>query len=98
MSGGDWKAMFKGIQQNDIELVRFYLRTGIDPNYQHPEYMALPLAESIRYNNIEITELLLRNGADPRIKEMESGVTTIEIAKQLNNQQAVDLMVSIASC
>lgn len=92
MSGGDWKAMFKGIQENDIDLVRFYLRSGIDPNYQHPEYMALPLAESVRYGNLEITEVLLENGADPRIKEMASGMTTIEIAKQLNNKQATALV------
>jgi len=43
MSGGDWKAMFKAVQENDLELVRFYLRSGVDPNYQHPEFMALPL-------------------------------------------------------
>ena len=47
MSGGDWKAMFKGIQENDFELVSYYLRIGIDPNYQHPEYMALPLIEEV---------------------------------------------------
>ena len=44
MSGGDWKAMFKGIQENNLELVKFYLKSGIDPNYQHPEFMALPIA------------------------------------------------------
>ncbi len=92
MSGGDWKRMFIGIQKNDFELVKYYLRTGIDPNYQHPEYMALPLAESIRYNNIEITELLLLNGAKPLIREMESGITTLEIAKRMKNQKVVDLL------
>ena len=92
MSGGDWKAMFKGIQENDFELVKFYLKTGIDPNYQHPEYMALPLAESIRYGHIEITELLLLNGAKPSIIEMESGANTLEIARKLNNQKVLDLL------
>ena len=46
MSAGDWKDIFKGVKENDIELVKYYLREGIDPNYQHPEFMALPLAES----------------------------------------------------
>ncbi len=92
MSGGDWKAMFKGIQDNDLELVEFYLRIGIDPNYQHPEYMALPLAESIRYNHIEITELLLLNGANPLIVEMESGMTTLALAQKMDNQKAIDLL------
>ena len=92
MSGGDWKAMFKGIQENDIELVSYYLRMGIDPNYQHPEYMALPLAESIRYGHFEITELLLSKGANPSIIEMESGITTLEIAKRKENQAVIDLL------
>ena len=92
MSGGDWKQMFKGIQENDFELVKYYLRMGIDPNYQHPEYMALPLAESIRYGHIEITELLLSNGAQTSIIEMESGITALDIAKQTGNQQVIDLL------
>ena len=92
MSGGDWKGMFKAIQENDFELVKFYLKTDIDPNYQHPEFMALPLAESIRYNHIEITELLLSNGAKPLLIEMETGITPLEIAKKMQNQKAIDLL------
>ena len=67
MAGGDWKGMFKGIQENDFELVKYYLKIGIDPNYQHPEYMALPLAECLRYDNLKIAELLLSNGANPNV-------------------------------
>jgi len=92
MSGGDWKAMFKGIQENDIELVKFYLNTGIDPNYQHPEYMALPLAESIRYNNFNIAKLLLENGADPLIIEMETGNTSLESAKRNGKDLYIELI------
>ena len=92
MSGGDWKDMFKGIQENDFELVKYYLQVGVDPNYQHPEFMALPLAESIRYNNIEIAELLLTKGANPSIIEMESGMTTLAIAKKSKNQRVIDLL------
>lgn len=92
MSGGDWKAMFKGIQENDFELVRFYLNTGIDPNYQHPEYMALPLCESIRYNHLDITKLLLNNGADPTIIEMESRSSSLNLAKVLKNEKAIVLI------
>lgn len=92
MSGGDWKAMFKGIQEGDFELVKYYLRVGIDPNYQHPEFMASPLIESIRYNNIEITKLLLDNGADPKIKEVMEGETPMIVAERLNNQKAIELL------
>lgn len=92
MSGGDWKQMFKGIQKNDIELVKYYLKIGIDPNYQHPEYMALPLAESIRYNHLNIAKLLLSNNANPQIIEMESGGTCLDLAKKIKNQDAIDLL------
>lgn len=92
MSAGDWKDMFKGIQENDIELVEYYLRIGIDPNYQHPEFMALPLAESIRYNHMDIAKLLLKHGAKPLTMEMESGGTCVEVAKKMNNQFAMDLL------
>ena len=92
MSGGDWKQMFKGIQDNDYELVKYYLKIGIDPNYQHPEYMALPISESIRYHNIEITELLLLNGAKPSIIEMESRLTAVALAKKMKNQPLIDLL------
>lgn len=89
MSAGDWKAMFKGIQENDFDLVKYYLKIDID---QHSEFMALPLAESIRYNNINITELLLLHGAKPLIKEMESASTSLEITKKMKNKKAIDLL------
>lgn len=84
--------MFKGVQENDLELVRFYISSGIDLNYQHPEYMALPLSESIRYNHLEVAELLLLNGAKASIIEMESGVTPIDLARKKRNQKAIDLL------
>lgn len=92
MSGGDWKAMFKGIQDNDKELVHLYLRLGIDPNYQHPEYLALPLSEAIRYNHIDIAELLLEKGAKVNIIEMESGITSLALAKKKKLDKAVELL------
>lgn len=92
MSGGDWKALFKGVQDNDLALVEFYLRSGIDPNYQHPEFMALPLSESIRYGHLDIAEVLLKHGADPSITEMESGLTPLALAQREKHLQLVDLM------
>jgi ankyrin repeat protein len=94
MSGGDWKQLFKGVQDNDFELVRFYLRSGIDPNYQHPEYMALPLSESIRYKHLDIAELLLQNGANPLITEMESGLTPVSLAAKLGDERFVELLAA----
>lgn len=92
MSGGDWKQMFKAVQTGDLNLVEYYLRQGIDPNYQHPEYMAAALVESIRFNNLDITKLLLENGADPNIKEILEEETPMSIAKARKNVAAIKLL------
>lgn len=92
MSGGDWKAMFLAVQTGDIKLVKYYLKIGIDPNYQHPEFMAAPLVESIRFNHLDIAKLLLENGANPNIKEDYEGDTSLSVAQAKNNQEAIDLL------
>lgn len=92
MSGGDWKAMFKAIQEGDYELVSYYLKMGIDPNYQHPEFMAAPLAESIRFNHLDIAKMLLENGANPQIVEVLEGETPLSVAQDRNNQNAINLL------
>ncbi len=92
MSGGNWKDMFKGVQEGDYNLVEYYLRSGIDPNYQHPEYLASALVESIRYNHLDITKLLLDHNANPNIKEIDEGDTPLSVATSRKNQNAIDLL------
>ncbi len=92
MSGGDWKQMFKAVQTGDINLVEYYLKLGIDPNYQHPEYMAAALVESIRFNHLDITKLLLENDADPKIEEVMGSDTPMSVAKEKKNQEAIELL------
>lgn len=94
MSGGDWKEMFGAIEKGDFNLIDYYLRVGIDPNYQHPEFMAAPLVESIRFNKLDIAKLLLEHGADPNIKEVMGGDTPLSVAKAQKNQAAIDLINS----
>ena len=36
MSGGDWKEMFRAVQIGDFNLTEYYLKLGVDPNYQYP--------------------------------------------------------------
>jgi ankyrin repeat protein len=65
MSGGDWKEMYVAVQRGDIDLVKYHIRNGVDPNYQHPEILSLPLVTAIIEGHIEIAKFLLENGADP---------------------------------
>ena len=90
--GGDWKEMFRGVETNDFALVRYYLAHDIDINYQHPEFLTSPLVESIRRNHLEMMKFLLENGALPDIYEAESYKSPMMIAKELRNNEAVELL------
>ena len=92
MSGGNWKEMFTAVQTGDLALVEYYLKLGIDPNYQHPEYLAAPLVESIRFNQLEIAKLIIENGGDPNIKEVWGGETPLSVAKLMKNKKAIKLL------
>jgi len=92
MSGGNWKEMFKGIETNDIALVEYYLKIGVDANYQHPEFLASPLVESIRRNHLEIAKLLLENNANPNIIEVWGKETPLSVAKKQKNNKAIELL------
>jgi NADPH:quinone reductase-like Zn-dependent oxidoreductase len=92
MSHGDWKHMFRAIKDNDIELVRYYIKSGIDINYQHPEYMTNALCESIRLKNPDMINLLINHGASTDIKEMDSGKTPLQIAEDLQFNAAIKLI------
>lgn len=92
MSHGDWKDMFKAVQNNDFELVHFYIKQGVDINYQHPEYFTTALIESIRLGFINITKLLLQNGADATIIEIYSNKSAKQIATELKNFKALELL------
>ena len=92
MSAGNWKELFHAVQTNDIALVEYHLETGVDPNHQHPEFLAAPLVESIRYNHMEIAILLLEKGADPQIKEIWGGEMPMSVAQATNNQAAIQLL------
>ena len=90
--GGDWKDFFRAIQLNDIELVKYHIRMGIDPNYQHPEFLTAPLMECIRFGHLEIAEYLLQNGTDATALEHKSTTTAMSIAQMLGNQKAIELL------
>ena len=92
MQGGDWKEMFYGCENNDIDLVRYHIRMGVDPNYQHPEFMTTALIECIRLGHLGIAEFLLDNGADPELKEVFGAHTPLSMAKWKKNREAIQLV------
>ena len=89
MGHGDWKDMFRGVQNGDFELVKYYIRMGVDLNYQHPEFLTSPLIEAIRNHNLAMVTLLLENGALPDISEADSEKSPMTIAKEIANREIV---------
>lgn len=92
MSAGDWKDMFQACTSGDLDLVEFYLRKGVDPNHQHPEFLTSPLIESVRTKHIEIVQLLLAHGADPNLPEDCGSDTPISVAESFNDKRFLEAL------
>ena len=90
MSHGNCRDMFNAVQNNDFELIDFYIRMGTDVNYQHPEFMTNSLFESIRNNNAKMVAFLLKHGALPDAIEVDTGKSAIAIAQEFNNAEIVE--------
>jgi uncharacterized protein len=92
MSHGDWKAMMEGVVRNDLELVRAYIRSGIDINFQHPEFMTSALMEAIRCGHYEMLKLLLAHGADPNQPDAFTGELPWQQALRLQQADMIAIL------
>jgi ankyrin repeat protein len=95
MAAGDWKEMLKACEDGNIELVQYHIQVGVDPNYQHPEYLTTPLIVSIEYGHKEIAIYLLENGANPTLKAGFSEDTPLKIAKRYKRNAIRKLLKDI---
>jgi hypothetical protein len=96
--GGNWKEMLRASSLKgggDAALVHYHLDHGVDPNYQHPEYMTAPLHEAIRAGNHEIVSLLLQGGANPTLREDITGNTPLEVALESKQHAIVDILLQV---
>lgn len=80
MAAGDWKEMLIAAQNGDLPLVRYHIRMGENPNYQHPEFLTTPLIEAAAFGHKEIVTFLLENGAEPHLKSGFSSDTALKMA------------------
>ena len=85
MSGGDWKDLYKGVEEGDYSLVHFHIKNGIDLNYQHPEILMLPLVVAIKNHHTDMALLLLQNGADPLLESYYDNMNAVEAAIKYKN-------------
>lgn len=92
MAAGDWKEMLDASQNGDLELVKYHVTKGVNPNYQHPELLTTPLIASIENGHGTVTQFLLENGANPHLKAGFSNDTPLKVAKQYKNTLAIKLL------
>ena len=92
MAAGDWKELYLSAQRGNLDLVKFPIKMGVDPNYQHSEFMTTLLIVSIEEEHPEIVKYLLQNGANPSQKEDFGNHTPLSMAKSTKNQQLIDLV------
>lgn len=79
--GGSWKDLFKAAGAGEKFTVRSHLNSGVDPNFQHPEYFTAPIFEAIKNGHLEIVKILIEEGnADPALVEELTEDSTVETA------------------
>ena len=82
MSGGDWKEMFDAACEGDLQLLAYHVRSGVDVNYAHPEFLATPLVATILAKQEASALYLLSHGADPHLLSESDGLTPAQAAQQ----------------
>lgn len=94
MSSGDWKDMVYAIRDGKIEIVKYHISNGVNPNYEHPEFFTTALLECVLYEELEIAEYLLSHGADPKLKSGYNNESPISLAEKKNNPEFLNLFRS----
>lgn len=89
MSAGDWKELYKAVDEGDLPLVQFHVQSGINLNYQHPEILMTVLVTAIKNNQTEITLYLLEHGADPKLESYFDQLTPLQAALKYKNHQVL---------
>jgi len=90
--GGDWKEMFHAAKEGDIDLLTYHLKMGVDPNYQHPEFLTTALIEATQEGRTDAVRCLLEYGADPSVKAIFGGDTALSLAKALRHKEIISLL------
>lgn len=92
MSAGDWKQLFQAVVDGDLARVQYYIREGVDLNYQHPEILCTPLVASLIHGHGEITHCLLAHGADPHLVAELGELSPLQVAKAHGRDEFVTLL------
>jgi uncharacterized protein len=84
------RALFYGIEKNNLVYTQKVLSMNFDPNVHHDNGYT-PLAYAAMKGSVPMLDLLLRNGADPAQLTKE-GDTPVELALRMGHAEAADLL------
>lgn len=90
MSAGNWKELYKAATEGDLALVKYHIKEGANPNYQHPEILATPLVAAILNHHHEVALFLLDNGADAHLESYFDNLTPLQAATKAQNTKLID--------
>jgi hypothetical protein len=92
--GGNVKELCTAASEGKVDIVKYHLDMGMDPNFQHPEFMTTPLIEAARFGRTAVVQLLLERGkADPTVTADFEGCTALEEAMKEGHHDVVDLIL-----
>lgn len=97
MSGGDFKDMFGAAVRGDVELVRFHLARGVDPDHVHPELQSTALVTCILAAQEETARELLAHGADPLLESELDETTPVLAARAVGLSDLEDHLVGLGA-
>ena len=84
------KALFYGIEKNNLVYAQKVLSMNFDPNLHHDNGYT-PLAYAAMKGSLPMIELLLRNGADP-LQLTKEGDTPVELALRMGHAEVADAL------
>ena len=82
-SGGNWKELFMAACAGDQELVGYHMRSGVDLDYAHPEFLSTPLVACTLAGQEAVALQLLDGGADPHLGSEFDAMTPLQAARQM---------------
>jgi len=89
----DGNKMTRSIGKQDVQAVKFWLNTGMNPNARDAEgNTALGLALHLR--NYQIVELLLKHKADPNLPvRFNTSMAPLEVAVRMDRLDMIEVLL-----
>lgn len=84
--------LIEAVVQNNSDEVKKLLNAGVNPNHYEDLAKLYPIHFAALYNALDVVPLLVKAGADATAKSSE-GITAMEIAKQHNHLDMVQLLM-----